>query len=151
MSTLKSALCLGEKLIKTWRMEFSIGPAYIWMIICVGLLLVIIVLSCLICFVCHSHKKKKKEVVEVAVSRSTKLAVHQVEDLEKEEEALALVRPLATSFSTFTPNPIPSDKNKRRTEIPESSTFPDFQELRTSSARGACTSAPSLILAGSFR
>ena len=79
---------MGEKLIKTWRMEFSIGPAYIWMIICVGLLLVIIVLSCLICFVCHSHKKKKKEVVEVAVSRSTKLAVHQVEDLEKEEEAL---------------------------------------------------------------
>ena len=139
-------------MIKTWRMEFSIGPAYIWMAICVGLLLVIMVLSCLICFVCHSHKKKKKkEVVEVAVSRSTKLAVHQVEDLEKEEEALALVRPLATSFSTFTPNPIPPDKNKRRTEIPESSTFPDFQELRTSSARGACTSAPSLILAGSFR
>ena len=132
------------------EMEFSIGPAYIWMGICIGLLLVCLLLSTLICCFCCSQKKRQKKRQQSTTSNTSqrlggrsRLPVHRPQDLEEEEQALAMTRPYARSFSTFSPKPLPA---KSEAHVP-----PDFPELRAASARGASTSAPSLMLDGSFR
>ena len=124
-------------------MEFQIGPAYIWMAVCIGLLLVILLLSSLICCFCCSQRssrlQSRKNQNRSQRLGSSRLAVHRPQDLEDEEQAKLAI--LTRSFSTFSPKPLPSNVENQ----------PEFPELRTVSARGASTSAPSLIVDGSFR
>ena len=124
-------------------MEFQIGPAYIWMAVCIGLLLVILLLSSLICCFCCSQRssrlQSRKNQNRSQRLGSSRLAVHRPQDLEDEEQAKLAI--LTRSFSTFNPKPLPSNVENQ----------PEFPELRTVSARGASTSAPSLIVDGSFR
>ena len=128
-------------------MEFSIGPAYIWMAVCVALLLIILLLSSLICCFCCSQRsgrlQLRKNVNTSQRLGNSRLAVHRPQDLEEEEQALAMV---TRSFSTFSPKPLPAKSEANVERLP-----PDFPELRDVSARGASTSAPSLMLDGSFR
>ena len=130
-------------------MEFSIGPAYIWMAICVALLLLCLLLSTLICCFCCSQRRQRKRQQSTGIKntsqrsrRNSRLAVHRPQDLEEEEQALAMTRPFAQSFSTFNPKPLPAKSEAH---------VSDFPDLRDVSARGASTSAPSLMLNGSFR
>ena len=130
------------------EMEFSIGSAYIWMAICVALLLVCILLSTIICCFCCSQRRERKRIQSTNVNtsqrsrRNSRLAVHRPQDLEEEEQALAMTQPFARSFSTFKPKPLPAKSEAH---------VSDFPELRDVSARGASTSAPSLMVNGSFR
>ena len=119
------------------EMEVSIGPAYIWMILCVGLLLIIILLSSLICCFCCSQKSKRINTENTSHRLgSSRLAVHSLQDLEEEEQALTFSR----SFSTFSPKPLPSDESKN--EVHEDKNFLEFPEFGTV---GASKSAPSLM------
>ena len=127
------------------EMEFSIGPAYIWMSVCVALLLLCLLLISLICCFCCSQKRQKKkrltkENTTKRLGGNNRLPVHRPQDLEEEEQALAITRSYSQSFSTFKPKPLPAKSDPQ-----------DFPELRAVSARGASTSAPSLMLDGSFR
>jgi len=128
-------------------MEFQIGPAYIWMAVSIGLLLVILLLSTLICCFCCSQRSKRlqsrKDMNTLKRLGNSRLAVHRPQPLEEEEEqALAKI---TRSFSTFSPKPIPPSHGRK------SDANVDFPELRDANAKGASTSAPSLILDGSFR
>ena len=116
------------------EMEVSIGPAYIWMILCVGLLLIIILLSSLICCFCCSQKSKRINTENTSHRLgSSRLAVHSLQDLEEEEQALTFSR----SFSTFSPKPLPCEN-----EVHEGKNFLEFPEFGTV---GASKSAPSLM------
>ena len=126
--------CLCEQ---KGEMEVSIGPAYIWMILCVGLLLIIILLSSLICCFCCSQKSKRINTENTSHRLgSSRLAVHSLQDLEEEEQALTFSR----SFSTFSPKPLPSDERENEANVDKN--FLEFPEFGTV---GASKSAPSLM------
>lgn len=128
-------------------MEFQIGPAYIWMAVCIGLLFVILLLSSLICCFCCSQRsarlQSRKNQNRSQRLGSSRLTVHRPQSLEDEEQSKLAI--LTRSFSTFSPKPLPASNGRK------SDANLDFPELREVGAKGASTSAPSLILDGSFR